>query len=214
MNISTLPQKELLHQVDMGVNAVLTIEEVGAALLEQGITPEKAKKGLDLNQEVLNWQKRQEETQLNVTKAQRSLTQVRDSIDAIYRKHRETARFFYRNDEDMLKQLHLAGVKKVRYTEWLDQVQHFYSQVDVNALKSYGILPKEVEEVNKLLAQLTELQVLRNDAKRQAQQVTQAKQKAVAELRQWFRYFIKVAELACHEDPQLLESMGIVVHSK
>ncbi|MEK6476858.1 hypothetical protein WJR50_04960 [Catalinimonas sp. 4WD22] len=214
MNISILSQKELLYQVDMGVNAALSIADVGAALLEQGITPEKAKKGLDLRAEVLTWQSRQDETHRNVQKAQRALSQVRDSIDVMYGKHRTNARFFYREDEDMLKKLHLKGVKKVRYTDWLEQVQNFYEQVDVKSLEAYGILPKEVNEVKKLISQLSELIVLRNDAKRQAQQVTQAKQKAVAELRQWFRYFIKVAELACHEDPQLLESMGIVVPSR
>ncbi len=214
MIVSTLAEKELVHRVDMGVNAVLSIAELEAALMEQGMTAVKAKKGLELNKEVKAWQTRQEGTQLNALKAQRTLKRVRDTIDVIYRRHRTAARFVYREDEDSLRQLQLKGNKKARYTDWLDQVDKFYTHLDAEAVVQFGILPKEVTEVKKLVSQLSELHVLRNDAKRQAQQATVGKQKAIADLRQWFRHFVSVAELACQDDPQLLEAMGMTVSAK
>lgn len=45
--------------------------------------------------------------------------------------------------------------------------------------------------------QMTELQVLRNDVRRQAQGTAYALQMAVLDLRQWFRRFVKAAEFAC-----------------
>lgn len=214
MKISNLPQKDLIHQVDMGVNAVLRIAEVETALREQGMSPEKAQKGLDMLKDVMMWQGRQDLSQRHVQKSQRTLRQLRDSIDSIYSNHRACARFVYRNDEDMMKHLHLHGAKKQKYTHWLEQVQKFYGHLDVKALEVYGVLPKEVSEVRKLISQLSELHVLRNDARRQAQQVTEAKKKAVNNLRKWYRHFVSVAELACYENPQMMEALGIVVSSK
>lgn len=214
MIISALIQKELINHVDMGVRAVLTVPELAAALKEQGITPDKAKKGLELSKEVSLWQGRQDDTLENARKAQRTLKRVRDSIEAIYRRHRIAARFVYREDEDMFKKLQLKGKRQMRYIAWLDQIQKFYTHLDAEAMAQFGILPKEVSEVKKMLGQLSELQVLRNDARRQTQQATEAKQRAVADLRQWFRRFMRAAELACQDDPQMLEAMGIVVTAR
>ncbi|WPP51443.1 hypothetical protein [Catalinimonas niigatensis] len=214
MTISTLTQKELIYHVDMGVKAVLTVPTLEAALKEQGITPDKAKKGLELIKEANLWQGRQDDTLENAQKAQRTLKHVRDSIEAIYRRHRIAARFVYREDEVMFKKLQLKGKRKMRYTDWLDQIQKFYTHLDAEAVVQFGILPKEVSEVKKLLGQLSELNVLRNDARRQTHQATEAKQKALADLRQWFSRFMRVAELACQDDPQLLEAMGITVAAR
>ncbi|MEK6478413.1 hypothetical protein WJR50_12795 [Catalinimonas sp. 4WD22] len=214
MKISSFSQSELTYYVNIAVQAVTTIPELEAAMAEAGLSLEKVKVGNVLSNDVLNWQTKQEDSQINAEKAKRRLNQVRNTIDSIYSKHRTAARFVYREDEDMLKKLQVQGNRKKRYPDWLDQVQQFYKYLDGEVLKPVGILPKEITEVKKLIAQLTELQVLYFDSRRQAQQVTEMKQKAVLKLRQWFRYFISTAELACKDNPQLLEAMGIVVPSR
>ncbi|WP_277482223.1 hypothetical protein [Catalinimonas alkaloidigena] len=214
MKISSFNQNELTYYVDIAVQAVISIPELEAAMAEAGLTLEKVKVGFALCEDVFNWQTKQEETQSNASIAKRRLNQARDTIDSIYTKHRIAARFVYREDEGILKKLQLQGSRKRRYTDWLDQVQQFYKHLDTEALQPVGILPEEVSEVKKLIGKLTELQVLRFDSRRLAQQTTEMKQKAVLKLRQWFRYFISTAELACKDNPQLLEAMGIVVPSK
>ncbi|WPP49344.1 hypothetical protein [Catalinimonas niigatensis] len=214
MKISSFNQSELTYYVNIGVQAVSTIPELEVAMAEVGLSLEKVKVGNVLSEDVLNWQTKQEETLSNASKAKRHLNQAREAIDSIYTKHRIAARFVYREDEDMLKKLQLQGNRKKRYPDWLDQVQQFYKHLDAEVLKPIGILPKEVTEVKKLIAQLTELQVVRLDSRRQAQQTTEIRQKAVLKLRQWYRHFMSTAELACQDNPQLLEAMGVVVPSK
>lgn len=214
MKISSFSQSELTYYVNIAVQAVTTIPDLEASMAEAGLSLEKVTVGNVLSNDVLNWQTKQEDAQINADKAKRRLNQVRNTIDSIYSKHRIAARFVYREDEDMLKKLQVQGNRKKRYPDWLDQVQQFYKYLDGEVLKPVGILPKEITEVKKLIAQLTELQVLYFDSRRQAQQVTEMKQKAVLKLRQWFRYFISTAELACKDNPQLLEAMGIVVPSR
>ncbi|MEQ9443244.1 MAG: hypothetical protein RIG62_29675 [Cyclobacteriaceae bacterium] len=214
MNIANLSQKELMYRVEVAVEAALRIPELQTVLQEHGLSADKAKVGLSLIKEVTIWQKRQNDTQQNAADTQNTLRQVRDSIDAIYRRHRVPARFVYREDPKMLKKLQLHKPRQIRYTDWLEQVLALYDNLDSNEISGFGILPKEISEVKKLVGQLTELNVLRNDARRQAQQATHAKQMAVHDLRQWFRRFIRASEFACQDDPQMLESMGVVVASK
>lgn len=213
MKVSALTHRELLVQVDIAVQAVLTVPDLTAAFQASGIETDKVKVGLKLAQEMTIWQDRQTATANNVRNAQRAFRAAKESINALYFRHLEVARFLYRENEDMQYTLQLLGPRQPRYAAWFDQVRAFYTHLDAKALEPHGVLAKEVNEVKKLLNQLAELQVLRNDARRQAQQATQAKQLAVNDLRNWFRRFINAAKFACQDDPQLLESMGIVVVS-
>ncbi len=212
MRISSFNQKELSYHVEVAVKAVLMVPELEAALNICGLSPDKAKVGLSLKEEVIQWQEKQEACYRNAIQAQRTLGRVRETIDSIYIRHRTAARFVYREDEDMLRKLHLQGSRRKRYTGWLDMVQKFYLHLDAEVVVQFGILPEEVNEVKTLLSQLSQLHVLRNDSRRQAQQATEVKQKAVTKLRHWFRYFISTAELACKDNPYLLEAMGAGVY--
>jgi len=213
MKVSKLNQKELLVQVDVAVQAALTVPELTKAFQNGGFGPEKIKKGLILAKDVTEWQDRQTATANNVRMTQRAYRTAKEMINSLYFQHLEAARFMYRDDEAMKYTLQLSGPRQTRFAAWFEQVRSFYTNVDPKALGPFGVQAKEVTEVKKLLDQLSELQVLRNDARRQAQQTTRSKQLALNDLRNWFRRFINAAKFVCHDDPQLLESMGIVVPS-
>ena len=80
-------------------------------------------------------------------------------------------------------------------------------------MAQYAVPIHEITEARHLTDRLLELEVLRNNARRQAQQTSQAKQAASLELREWYCRFMRVAKVACEHDPQLLESLGVVVPS-
>ncbi|MGB3587965.1 MAG: hypothetical protein WBA23_15560 [Tunicatimonas sp.] len=213
MKVSKLNQKELLVQVDVAVQAALTVSELTEAFQTGGFGPDKVKAGLALMKEVTIWQDRQTATANNVRVTQRAYRTAKEMINSLYFQHLEAARFMYRGDEAMKYTLQLPGPRQTRFAAWFEQVRTFYTNVDPKALSPFGVQAKEVTEVRKLLDQLSELQVLRNDARRQAQQTTRNKQLALNDLRNWFRHFINAAKFVCHDEPQLLESMGIVVPS-
>ncbi|MEM9672826.1 MAG: hypothetical protein AAF992_09540 [Bacteroidota bacterium] len=213
MMVSKLSQQELLVQVDIAVQAALTVPELTQAFKAGGVDTEKVKVGLTLAEEVTMWQDRQTATANTVRNAQRAYRAAKETINALYFRHLEVARFLYRDEENMQYTLQLLGPRQTRYAAWFEQVRAFYSHVDAKALETLGVPTKEVNEVKKLLDKLAELQVLRNDARRMAQQTTRSKQLAVNDLRNWFRRFINAAKFVCQDDPQLLESMGIVVIS-
>ncbi|MEM8967652.1 MAG: hypothetical protein AAGE93_14630 [Bacteroidota bacterium] len=211
MNVAKLNQKELLVQVDVAVQAALRVPELLQAFQSAGIDENKIKVGLTLTKEVTTWQDRQTTTTNNVRRTQQSFRAAKETINSLYFRHLEAARFLYRDNEEMQYTLQMLGPRQTRYAAWFEQVRTFYNHLDAKALQPFGVPTKEVTEIKKLLEQLAELQVLRNDAKRQAQQTTHYKQMAVNDLRNWFRRFINAAKFACQDNPQLLESMGIVV---
>ncbi|MEM6842629.1 MAG: hypothetical protein AAF632_10425 [Bacteroidota bacterium] len=211
MNVARLNQKELLLQVDIAVQAALKIPELIQAFQAAGIDAEKIKVGLNFTKEVTTWRDRQTASTNNVRRTQQSFRSAKETINSLYYRHLEAARFLHRDNEEMQYTLQLLGPRQTRYAAWFEQVRTFYDYVDVKALQPFGVSAKEVNEIKKLLGQLAELQVLRNDARRQPQQTTHKKQMAVNDLRNWFRRFINAAKFACQDDPQLLESMGIVV---
>lgn len=211
MKISSLSQSDLLNQVDVSVKAALSIPTLQQTLQDHGLSSEKVKVGLNLVKAVIDSQDRQTATANNARRTQQTFRIAKETIAGLYFRHLEIARFLYREDIDQQETLQLRGARHTRYAGWFEQVRVFYKHLDPQVLESFRVPAKEISEVKKLLTQLTELQVLRNDAKRQAQQVTHQKQLAVNDLRHWFRRFTNAAKFACQDDPQLLESMGIVV---
>lgn len=213
MKVSKLNQQKLLVQVDVSVQAALTISELAEVFQNGGVGPDKIKTGLTLAKYVTEWQDRQTATANNVRVTQRAYRTAKEMVNSLYFRHLEAARFMYRNDEAMQYTLQLTGSRQTSYAAWFEQVRSFYTNINPKAVSPVGVQPKELNEVKKLLDQLSELQVLRNDARRQAQQTTREKQMALKELRIWFRRFIDAAKFVCQDNPQLLESMGIVVPS-
>ena len=213
MKVSQLTQQELIVQVEIAVQAALSIPELTTAFQGSGIDENKIQVGRTLTQEVITWQDRQTGAANNLHVAQTTFRTTKEKINSLYTRHLEVARFLYREDEEMRRTLQLAGARRTRFADWIEQVRTFYARLNVKALAPLGVSGKEINEAKTMISQLAELQVLRNDARRQSQQTTRSKQMAVNDLRAWFRRFVNASEFVCQEDPQLLESMGIVVPS-
>lgn len=211
MNISSLSVKELLHRISVADNAVRTIPELKALLKTFSWDEQKMQVGTDLAKSVNEWISRQQATRQQADQAQAVFKDAKRSINALYMSHVRTARYAYAEDRIELKKLMLVGPRASRYTNWLEQVRVFYALVDQKSLAKYGLPKAEVEEVQALLGKLLELEVLRNQARWKAQQATIGKNAALDELRSWFRRFIQISRFACVDNPQLLESIGLVV---
>lgn len=206
-------QAYLLYRMQITTEAVLTVSELGEVLKQHTYHPDKVREGQQLLDKVQKLQAQQDSAQRNAQKAQHTLRQARETMQALYIEHLEIARFAYRRDEDMQRKLMLTGSRHRKYTEWLEQVKVFYQNVEVKIMAKYDLRAAEITEARQLIDQLLELEVLRNNARRQAQQSSQSKQEAFIELREWYCRFMRVAKIACEHDPQLMESLGVVVPS-
>ncbi|MGD1889261.1 MAG: hypothetical protein ACFB15_01455 [Cyclobacteriaceae bacterium] len=211
MNISSLSVKELLHRVNLADNAFRSIPELQKVLKTFSWDEAKMQIGQDLGAKVLDWIKQQQNTQEQAQEAQKVFQDAKRSLNAFYKSHIRVARFVYADDRIELKKLMLVGPRSNRYSSWLEQVRVFYALVDQKNLAKYGLMKEEISQVQQILDKLLDLEVLRNQARWQAQQTTDNKNEAVVEMRNWYRRFIQIARLACVDNPQLLESIGLTV---
>ncbi|MGD1892392.1 MAG: hypothetical protein ACFB15_17610 [Cyclobacteriaceae bacterium] len=206
-------QAYLLYRVQVTTEAALTVPELQDVLKQYNFPAKKVKMGQQLLSNVKELQTQQELLQKKAQKAQQNLRDARTAMQTLYSSHLEIARFVYRKDEEMQNRLELNGSRARQYNAWLNQVKKFYFNIDTERVAKYDLPDTEIILAKEKIDDLLTLEVLRNDARRRAQQASQAKQEAFLTLREWYYRFMRVSKVACEYDPQLMESLGVVVPS-
>lgn len=143
------------------------------------------------------------------------LNLARENANKTYMKHVKLARIALSNDRGAFESLQLSGDRKQSISGWIQQAKTFYANALVSTSVK-GALSKFTvsEEVlnagqaaildveSKLNAQLKE--------KGEAQAATEARDKAFDDLQEWVSQYVSIARIALEDEPQLLESLGIV----
>ncbi|WP_430814853.1 hypothetical protein [Carboxylicivirga sp. RSCT41] len=137
-------------------------------------------------------------------------------IDARYRMLRKKAKVLYRNHPLMIQRLNVHGDTPAAYLNWLDCVQQFcnvfLSSEEVQSrLARLKVTVAEVEELQLDIDSLITSRAGYIKERGEAQHATQLKDDAIAHLDRWIREFYWVAKIALDDQPQLLETFGIVV---
>lgn len=133
-----------------------------------------------------------------------------------YRVHRRLAKLVTRQDKERRKALGLNNRKKQSYGGWYQQAEEFYinllddSEV-VEALARFMITQQQLEQGQAMVQQVAALKGLQEQQKTEAQKATQARNVALAALREWLTTFREVARLALSKNPEHLESLQLAV---
>jgi hypothetical protein len=135
-----------------------------------------------------------------------------------YASHRRKAKVAFRKDEVTLKQLGLTGAYSRAYVKWIVTMKTFYNGVLSNAAHLATLLVFKIteEEISACIAEINALETTRALYLREigeSQEATKKKDKALAELEDWMSDFYAVAKIAMEDQPQLLESLGVLVRS-
>lgn len=206
-------QAYLLYRVQVTTEAALRVPELQEVLKQYNFPSKKVRVGQQLLQNVKGLQAQQELLQKKAQKAQQNLRDARTAMQLLYASHLEIARFVYRKDQEMQNRLDLNGSRARQYNAWLEQVKRFYHNINAEEVAKYDLPDTEIRLAQEKIDELLTLEVLRNDARRQAQQASKAKQEAFLALREWYYRFMRVSKVACEYNPQLMESLGVVVPS-
>ena len=135
-----------------------------------------------------------------------------------YASHRRKAKVVFRKDEVTLKQLGLTGTYSRAYVKWIVTMKTFYNGVRSDAAHLAKLLVFKIteEEISACIAEINALETTRALYLKEvgeSQEATKAKDKALAELEEWMSDFYAVAKIAMEDQPQLLESLGLLVRS-
>ena len=143
-------------------------------------------------------------------KAQLTEVQVR------YRQHVKSARLAFENNRGIREQLQLNGKRKTNMLGMLDQIYSFYSKIESfrEDISRYNVTPEELAQTKAMIEALytARQQQLQNIGN--AQDATQKRNRKRKQLKDWMSQFKKAAHLALHDEPQLLEVLGITVPSQ
>lgn len=135
-----------------------------------------------------------------------------------YSSHRKKAKVIFRKDEVTLKQLGLTGQYSRAYTKWIATMKTFYNGVRSNAAHLAKLLVFKIteEEITACITEINAIETTRTLYLKEvgeSQDATKSKDKALEELEEWMSDFYAVAKIAMEDQPQLLESLGLLVRS-
>ncbi|MCU4176119.1 hypothetical protein [Carboxylicivirga sp. N1Y90] len=141
---------------------------------------------------------------------------LRGRLSKQYSVLRKKAKVVYRKDALMCDKLAVSGDMPNAYINWFEVIRKFINvaMASEEVRTKLARLKVSEEDLNLLSDDLNELKNLRAiylKEKGESQNATQIKDESFAKLDDWMREFYAVAKIALEDQPQLLESLGIVV---
>ncbi|MEK6478089.1 hypothetical protein WJR50_11160 [Catalinimonas sp. 4WD22] len=130
-----------------------------------------------------------------------------------YKQHCKRARMAFEGQRGILEQLQLPGKRKGDFHGLMGQIKAFYTKIEQYAeqVSKFNISPEEVAQTKAMLEALSAARLQQQQSKGEAQHATHQRDAKRKELRKWMSQFRKVARIALADEPQLLESLGILV---
>ena len=136
------------------------------------------------------------------------------AVWALFREHAKLARTAYRNEPGVI---HTLRIERFVRGGWpgVRQAAHFYHKMQERnlSLQTLGVSDQEIQQATTDITDLMVLRQMRTRQKAKSESCTQAKNKAVHELRVWVMEVRSTARLAFKKNPQMLEAFGVVVRA-
>ncbi len=141
-----------------------------------------------------------------------------ENTQATYSTDRKKAKIVFKDQPDVLKNLHIKGIAPVRNAALIDTMRLFYETLNTNTqlLNALQRLKITADHVNQQLTNIANTQnayAAYIQVKGESQQATQDKNKAFDAVTKWVGEFYAVAKIALDDQPQLLESVAKLLRS-
>ena len=133
-----------------------------------------------------------------------------------YRYHIKRARLAFENQRGIRQQLQINGRRKTDVLGQLDQMYAFYTKIEgfLADITQYNVAAEELLQTKAMIAALYAGRHQQLISRGDAQDATQKRDEKRRQLKNWMTQFKKAARLALHDEPQLLEVLGIKVPSQ
>lgn len=140
------------------------------------------------------------------------------ALETQYTLDRKKAKVVFRTDEVTIKKLALDGTLPKAYINWVETMRTFYKGIEADKTLQTKLATLKItpESVNEALTKITAMENARAIYLKEigeSQDSTKIKDSAFAKMDNWMRDFNAVAKIAMEDNPQLLESLGILVRS-
>ena len=204
-------QTHFLHRVRLTLTNALNTPELLAALTVYSYNASKIQEGISLYDTITDLTRQRERAQEAQYQATQLLNAAKEELLYMFKIHVNTARLAYRREAEYQDTLRITRTLPRETAACLEHIQRFYAHVPAPMMTKYRVSSKELTETARLVERVQELLALREKAMSQPQQITEARQRAFAELQTWMRHFDTIARVALAEQPQHLEALGQVM---
>lgn len=209
---------QLLENFRVSLTNVESQSVIASILAEYGYDLATVAQGRILLEEARNAYNLNKQEDNETVAAKFNLDTKIQEITSKYTIHRKKAKVVFRNDIVTLKLLGLTGTLPKAYASWLQTLKTFYSNVQANPdiqskLLLFKITSDDIIECSTLITALEAARTLYLQEIGESQETTRLKDTAFNTLEHWMRDFYAVAKIAMEDQPQLLESLGLLVRS-
>lgn len=140
---------------------------------------------------------------------------LRVEINEVYVTHRGLVKVVFKKNIKAIAVMRLHEPVRSAYSTWIENTENFYQQIESDAefsdkVASVGINSEIIAEMQQKLTALRALKKSQSKETAEAQNATEARDKALDELKEIYTDFITLAKLAL-KDNQALEAIGVVV---
>ena len=218
MDVMHLTLEELVPIGKMAIANALKSEVIMEYLADYNYTPARLAEG----QTLLTSADALITAQVGGLGDQKNATEDKDeawaATDKVYMRHLKAARLCIHKSGDRTL-LALDGNRENSYLRWRGQANQFYTQALArpDLLAQLADLNLTAAKLQAGLAMVTALETARQTQQSQIglkQNATEERDKVLNDLRVWLSKYLAVAELALEDEPQLLESLGVLVRSR
>ncbi len=212
MKITTTDQ--LIEAVKLVIRAISGDKTMQKKMSAYGFTPQSLQQGTKLLNGVELVSDTREQAQRNTRHLSHQIAQDQQTTRNTFRTHAAIARTAFREEPLLLQDLKVDKMVSGDWA-WTKQALNFYKEAptQMNRLQQFGATPESFQQNQAAVQALLDRKAQRLEGKGKAEDFTQERNRKIKELRDWYGEFRRLARIAFKENPQLLETFGIVVPS-
>ena len=209
-----LTDQKLIDAVQLAVTATEQEAFIREKMEQYGFTSTRMKEGKSLLIQAMAAQRKKDTCYDTRWEMTQQINTELEAVQAQFKEHLGVARTAYRNEPATQ---HMLRIERIAQAGWpcVRQAAYFYHKLQERklSLAAFGISPKEIQQATTDTTQLLVLRQARIRQKGLAESCTQEKKDAFRQLKKWLSEFRAIARVAFKENPQMLETFGMLVRS-
>jgi len=218
-SVFALPYKRRLRLFHVAITASLDHEAILSAVARYKYLPEELEAIRQHIECVQELDRQQEQEHAEQLQASQVLEAARERAEETYHEHAEVARGVFHDNPAFQVELRIVGQQDKALADWLAHRRAFYKNLLENPealakMDRRGVTRAQLEDGLALVEAVDAADVRQEIEKAEAQDATEQKNKALAEVDAEMREYLHFARLALKDNPQLMEVLGEVVQTR
>ena len=211
---SRLSIADRLAHAQLALDNALANRAITATLAAYGYTSERLREGAALRDNVRALSQRQRGEYGDLFAAKDTLQALRQQAHQAYMRYVNVARVTFKTDRGTLEALGIAEPRKDRLAHWLEQAQQFYANALADSailsrMAGFGITSEMLLAGQRQVEQVSGAASTRGRQRAIAKDATRQRDAALAALDAWMADFRKIARVALHDQPAMLEKLEL-----